>query len=303
MAGTITELNPQSAPSSPSATIQPLRWWPALVLLVVMAVLRFGFHLVETQTMLLIQIRIFGPIVVAGLIVVWWLFFSRAGLREKLLALIGAMLLGAVAAYFVHFSLQGMGVIVNLIPMTAAVFALTAVLTSRWSATRRLPTLLAATAVAAFFWDSIQSTGITGALEAQYQWRWEKTAEELYLGGRRQRTAADPESAADHDSTEGISTLATAEWPSFRGAARDGHAPGVVLAEDWAIHPPREVLKDDGKPYTVYTPFRKRWENLPKRDVQPLDRPNFHSLEPAAAPSTSPISRTPRARPSAPSRP
>ncbi len=54
--------------------------------------------------------------------------------------------------------------------------------------------------------------------------------------------------------------------------------------DDVLIHPPREVLKDDGKPYTVYTPFRKRWESLPKRDVQPLDRPNFHSLEGIGSP-------------------
>ena len=54
--------------------------------------------------------------------------------------------------------------------------------------------------------------------------------------------------------------------------------------DDVLIHPPREVLKDDGKPYTVYTPFRKRWETLPKRDVQPLDRPNFQPLEGIGSP-------------------
>lgn len=54
--------------------------------------------------------------------------------------------------------------------------------------------------------------------------------------------------------------------------------------DDVLIHPPRDVLKDDGKPYTVYTPFRKRWESLPKRAVQQLDRPNFHSLEGIGSP-------------------
>ena len=49
--------------------------------------------------------------------------------------------------------------------------------------------------------------------------------------------------------------------------------------DDVLIHAPREVHKDDGKPYTVYTPFRKRWETLPKPAVLPLDRMNVHPLD------------------------
>lgn len=54
--------------------------------------------------------------------------------------------------------------------------------------------------------------------------------------------------------------------------------------DDVLMHAPRELLKDDGKPYTVYTPFRKRWESLPKADAMPLERPNFHTLDGIDAP-------------------
>ncbi|MFT6863307.1 MAG: deoxyribodipyrimidine photo-lyase [Akkermansiaceae bacterium] len=39
----------------------------------------------------------------------------------------------------------------------------------------------------------------------------------------------------------------------------------VHLFQDAALHGPKEVLKDDGDPYRVYTPFSKRWLPLGKR--------------------------------------
>ncbi len=243
MAGTTTEPLSQSAETAPAATPRPLRWWPAAILLIAMAILRFGFELVETEGMLMIQIRLFGPILVALLIAGWWLFFSRAGLREKLLGFIGAVFIGAVGAYFIHFSLQGMGVTVNLIPAAAGAFALAAVLTSQWSSARRLPVVLCATAATVLYWDSIQSTGITGTIQAQYKWRWEKTAEELYLSSLKKVDSSTPSSAAKADSAVDESAATVAEWPSFRGDARDGRAAGIALSENWETQPPREVWR------------------------------------------------------------
>jgi deoxyribodipyrimidine photo-lyase len=36
------------------------------------------------------------------------------------------------------------------------------------------------------------------------------------------------------------------------------------LAHDALLLPPGAVLKDDGSPYTVFTPFKRRWNELPK---------------------------------------
>lgn len=40
------------------------------------------------------------------------------------------------------------------------------------------------------------------------------------------------------------------------------------------VHPPEAVLKPDGTPYTVFTPFRRRWESLPSPST-PLPTPEF----------------------------
>lgn len=38
------------------------------------------------------------------------------------------------------------------------------------------------------------------------------------------------------------------------------------------IHEPEDVLTGDDRPFTVFTPYRRRWESLPTRDVLPLPR-------------------------------
>lgn len=53
--------------------------------------------------------------------------------------------------------------------------------------------------------------------------------------------------------------------------------------KDQVIFDHKDVIKNDGTPYTVYTPYSKRWkENLKQEDYQSLDYPlsNFYQQEP-----------------------
>jgi deoxyribodipyrimidine photo-lyase len=53
-------------------------------------------------------------------------------------------------------------------------------------------------------------------------------------------------------------------WPY--GRHRDARAAAALplhLAGGVTIHPPEAVLKSDGKPYTVFTPFSRAWKALP----------------------------------------
>ncbi|GIW12063.1 MAG: deoxyribodipyrimidine photo-lyase [Dehalococcoidia bacterium] len=56
--------------------------------------------------------------------------------------------------------------------------------------------------------------------------------------------------------------------------------PGVL------VHEPEAVRKADGSPYTVYTPFRKSWEQVPRR--QPLPAPERLPPPPPLAAGTLP---------------
>ena len=47
----------------------------------------------------------------------------------------------------------------------------------------------------------------------------------------------------------------------------------LTLVHGQTVHPPMFVTKDDGLPYTVYTPFSKKWRSLLPSKVDPLPAP------------------------------
>ena len=64
-------------------------------------------------------------------------------------------------------------------------------------------------------------------------------------------------------------------WPYAR--RRDARVAGRLplhLTGGLTVHPPEAVLKADGTPYTVFTPFSRRWKSLPPPDpAAVLDAP------------------------------
>jgi deoxyribodipyrimidine photo-lyase len=72
---------------------------------------------------------------------------------------------------------------------------------------------------------------------------------------------------------------------------RDSQLPVVLdipvhAYDDALLHPPEAVLKDDGTPYTVYSPFKRRWLAQPKPATASGAIPNkqFHALDGLDAP-------------------
>lgn len=56
-----------------------------------------------------------------------------------------------------------------------------------------------------------------------------------------------------------------AEWLNGKGVT-------LHLHEDHVVLPPEAVLKDDGTPYTVFTPYSRKWHRvLEERGMEPLD--------------------------------
>jgi len=51
-------------------------------------------------------------------------------------------------------------------------------------------------------------------------------------------------------------------------AIKSGLGVPLHLFDDVALLPPGAVLKGDGKPFVVFTPFKKAWLNIPKGPVQ-----------------------------------
>src|SRR5262249_29650411 len=80
--------------------------------------------------------------------------------------------------------------------------------------------------------------GLDSNLRASVRWRWNPSAEELFLAEKDR--SADGTPAPQGSSRAGeIVSLRRGDWPEFRGPNRDGVIRDVTIATDWDTTPPR----------------------------------------------------------------
>ncbi len=224
------------ARSVPTKT-QTLRWWPAAILLTVMFALPWLPKLFESPPLPLLMASFMGPGLVGVLCLVWWVFASRAELLEKIIGLVGVLLIASVTIALLHKSMQGMGALISVIPSGAKAFAIPLILLAALPK-YRLPVALISSVLAFGFWDLIQSQGVTGSFVSELDWRWRPTPEQDYLESLANRPQSTSDASPENSSPI---SLASAQWPSFRGPHRDGSQPGIVLEENWVTSPPKLI--------------------------------------------------------------
>jgi outer membrane protein assembly factor BamB len=220
-----------------TAAVPSLRVWPAALLVIAMVLIRKLPDTMESPSIAVFMLGFMGPAGIGALIMVWWLAASRASWKEKLIGFAAVSVIGVATTLLCHFTMQGMGVIIFMIPFGMGAFAIPLILFGGLSAIR-LPIALVSSFIGFGYWDLIQSSGVNGKFESDFAWRWESTAEEKYL-----KSLADQESTKNAETAETPITLASSAWPSFRGEGRDGKVAGVSLAEDWKTTPPKLIWK------------------------------------------------------------
>jgi outer membrane protein assembly factor BamB len=184
--------------------------------------------------------RFMGPLVCAGLIVLWWLLLSRASLKEKALGLIGLVTIVIVTTLLADKSIRGIGTMIFAVPWGISGFAVALICLARAKSTRRTWLALLAALVCFGFWDLVRADDwFAGSFRTVWSWRWEPTAEDRLLQSIASRSRAENPASAD----VALRPLAEPEWPGFRGPHRRGVQPGIVLGEDWDVEPPREVWR------------------------------------------------------------
>ena len=258
---------PQAVPASER---RPLRLWPALVIL--------ALHWLVLLVPPALGVPEVSPILVsmtaAGLVLLWWLFASRAAWTEKLLVVAVAAAGVAIVSPFVHPSIAT-GAMNRLTlflapPFVAHALVAGALLTSRWSSRLRPAALAAAVVLGAMLVLLIRTEGIRGG-GFDLAWRWTPTAEQRLLAADSDVRdlappatvpAAAPETAAaanndaaaasnppDEAPPDGAASVPVAlpalgvAWPGFRGADRDSVVSGTAIATDWTADPPEELWR------------------------------------------------------------
>jgi outer membrane protein assembly factor BamB len=237
-----------AAPTVP----RPLpRLWPALALVtaywLAWAIMTVFFPATFSQFLVLF----WSPFVLSAGILVWWLFFSRQPLPDRLWGIGCLIVVGIAVKYLVHSSM-GMGLIMYATPVAITAVILTLAFMrvavgreanhGRWA---RWLALAAASVLAWGYFTLIRVDGVTGNLQAERSWRWSPTAEDKFLAERRSQAGTKSSDETDQSAAPAsVELVATAaDSPEFRGANRDGHLRNVDLNADWTAQPPTELWR------------------------------------------------------------
>jgi outer membrane protein assembly factor BamB len=170
----------------------PLRLWPGVIAAVLLCLLRFVTPVVLPDVALY---GFLGAIACALVIVVWWLFFSRAPWSER----VGAIVLMVIALYatsrVVHISIRT-AMMGNMLPVYSIfvlppALVLWAVATSRLSDPVRRAWLVVTIGLTCGAFTLLRTDGVKG-FGSQLTWRWSKTAEERLLAQAANEPASAP---------------------------------------------------------------------------------------------------------------
>ncbi|HVU87694.1 MAG TPA: PQQ-binding-like beta-propeller repeat protein [Pirellulales bacterium] len=228
------------ASADPAARPNPLRVWPAVLLLVLLVVARVSPYLAQEMSFGLFMFAVNTPLVAGLGILLWWMFGSRATGRERWFGPLAVVAIGALCYFLLDPSLKGMGFFFYIVPTGMAALSLTLICLGRLRSDVRLWGALAAALVGFMGWDLVRSEGIWGDFKTTLAWRWKPTAEELFLA------SLDKEGASAAPTAEGAVSsedAATPTWSEFRGPQRDSVVHGAAIDTDWKNHPPKELWR------------------------------------------------------------
>jgi len=204
----------------------PLRLWPGVVIVVLQL---FFLHLPGRiwPASALMFYGMLGSLMASLLVLIWWLFFSRAGWRLRLGGLALLIVVHAVTVVLADPSAKMVAFLPG-VPWLCAIFVASLFFRSR-------TVTIVAVLVASLAWTLVRTEGVTGTMATAYGWRWGETSEQQFLASDASAAPLAPAAPAGR--------VETAAWSGFRGAHRDGVLAGVTIDTDWSTRPPQQIWR------------------------------------------------------------
>jgi len=207
------------------------RFWPVILLLAAFWTLYHGLYWLDLSMGNRFLYRMANYAALLLLFLVWWLTNRRISRRDRWFAF-GIVVAGAaVAGLLVDKTVGVFGLVLSGMPYVITVWTLWWIVAQKLSVRTRRAGLAIAIALAWGFFTLRRFDGLNGAQESISNWRWEPTAEQIFLAEKPR-----PEQP---DSAAGSLQLLPGDWPEFRGPARNGQVAGVRIATDWSADPPK----------------------------------------------------------------
>jgi outer membrane protein assembly factor BamB len=223
---------------SMSTLARRLRVWPGVL---IVSLQWLGKYVVPAFFPEALIAGIFAGLGGGLLVALWWVFFSRAPLVERVGAIVLMVAALVATSQLLHVSLAtaGMGFLywAYAIPLLSLAFVAWAVVARGLSLSdgaRRL-SMVATILIACGVWALVRTGGITGDTRSDFAWRWSETSEDRLLANVDDEVFALP-STPDVPPTE-------ADWPGFRGPNRDSVIRGLRIETDWTKSPPVEAWR------------------------------------------------------------
>jgi hypothetical protein len=245
-----------------------LRLWPGVV---IVALQWLGWFVIPRIVPEGAMYGVLGGLAAGPLVILWWLFFSRAPWSERWLALVLTIVAMAATPRLLHESVargnMGFQFFLYAIPVLSLAFVIWAMASRPLANGPRRITMVVTFLLACGAFALVRSKDVTGDGSAEFAWRWSETPEERLLArapngplaaaqprpatpAPEERspdpaTAKKPDARAEAPAGEARATppassavAAEADWPGLRGRNRDGIVRGVRIATDWSASPP-----------------------------------------------------------------
>lgn len=223
-----------------SAATKPLRLWPGVVLAILLVLVRFVVPLFNPE---FVGSAVLYAMVGALLILLWWLFLSRAPWAERVGALLLMIIAMFVTSRFLHKSIatggQGKLFYISAIPILTVGLVAWAVASRRLSPMLQRVSIVAAIFIFSGAWTLLRTEGVTGDFGSILAWRWTASHEEqlllqpshaLPISTTLQTPLQSPDSTHANDSPATQSTSALVIKTSTKIAAMKEEEPEAASA-------------------------------------------------------------------------
>lgn len=224
-------IDPREATNPAPDRTSRLRLWPALGIVAAQYTLVFGLTYFGSTNIHSVIALAIVPAVAALLLIVWWLAASRVPWRDRL-AGVALPVLALVLVVFMQHS-NGTMLLAYAVPaMTTGVVAILGLTCRiRWTLARWAAVAFILICAGVFAAMRVETVG--GNLAPIVSWRWATSAQE--------RSDALPQ--IDAHATAALPAQAEpADWPAFRGPARDGCRTETRFSTNWSPAP-RELWR------------------------------------------------------------
>lgn len=244
---------------------KPLRLWPGVGAVALLWLVMFGLPIVAPEQG---GTAVIGGLAGGLLVVIWWLFFSRAPWPERLGAVAVMAVAVALVAPLLHESIvngmMGFMRVIYGIPLLTLGLVAWAAASRDLPRGRRLASMAAAILLAYTALTLVRTNGVSGDGLSDFEWRWTPTEEQRLLAAASEAAPLTPAptTPAPAEEQPALPAAATpaapttpalpaeaevsrpaAAWPGFRGPQRDSVVRGVRLDTDWARTPPVELWR------------------------------------------------------------